>query len=413
MDLKPELIQTEVGLIPEDWSVALLPDVCRFRSGKAHEQFVSEFGQYICVNSKFISTDGRIRKYLSKNFCPATKDDILLVMSDLPNGKALAKAFFVDRNNLYAVNQRVCCLTPYRDFPKYLFYYLNRNPYFLNFDDGVSQTHLLNAVFEKCPIALPPTRIEQEAIAEALTDIDSYIESLEQLLSKQRDNKQGVMQELLSGRRRLPGFQSKATFKDTECGRVSEDWEDRSVASFGEVVTGSTPSTSNAQYWNGTIPWITPTDISTRRDILSGERGITSQAMLLARRLPPGSVLVTCIASIGKNAILQVPGACNQQINAVIPNASTDSRFLYYMFEANKALMLRNAGTTATSIISKGVFLSLTFSVPATRAEQVAIATVLSDIDLEVTQLEDKVAKARDVKQGMMQQLLTGKIRLL
>jgi type I restriction enzyme S subunit len=147
MDLKAKFTQTDAGLIPDDWSVALLPDVCRFRSGKAHEQFISELGRYICVNSKFISTEGRVRKYSTRNVCPARKDDVLLVMSDLPNGKALAKAFYVDQNNLYAVNQRVCALTVYRDSPKYLFYLLNRNPYFLKFDDGVSQTHLLNAVW--------------------------------------------------------------------------------------------------------------------------------------------------------------------------------------------------------------------------------------------------------------------------
>ncbi len=206
MEVKAGYKQTEVGVIPEDWGVRLLPDVCRFRGGKAHEQHISEFGPFVCVNSKFISTDGRVRKYSRVNFCCAKRDDILMVMSDLPNGRALAKAYLADREDLYAVNQRVCALTPYRDSSRYLFYALNRNPYFLKFDDGVNQTHLLNHVFQKCPLPLPPTKAEQEAIAEALIDGDAFIESLEQLLAKKRHLKRGAMQELITGKKRLPGF---------------------------------------------------------------------------------------------------------------------------------------------------------------------------------------------------------------
>jgi len=195
--------KSEVGVIPMDWNVKLLPDVCKFRGGKAHEQYVSEFGEYICVNSKFISTEGLVKKHTTANFCCANKNDVLMVMSDLPNGKALAKAYLTDRDNYYAVNQRVCALTAYYDCPKYLFYILNRNSYFLKFDNGVSQTHLLNNVFAACPIPLPPTKVEQEQIAAALSDIDAEIADLEVQLKKTRALKQGMMQKLLTGEIRL------------------------------------------------------------------------------------------------------------------------------------------------------------------------------------------------------------------
>ena len=202
-ELIPGYKTTEVGVIPEDWEIRLLPDVCRFRGGKAHEQHISEFGRFVCVNSKFISTDGKVRKYSTANFCCAKQNDILMVMSDLPNGRALAKAYLVEQDDLYAVNQRVCALTAFRDCPKYLFYILNRNPYFLKFDDGVSQTHLLNHVFRNCPLPIPPTVPEQEAIAEVLSDIDSDLATLTQRRDKTRAIKQGMMQELLTGRTRL------------------------------------------------------------------------------------------------------------------------------------------------------------------------------------------------------------------
>lgn len=195
---------TEVGLIPKDWEVRLLPEICRFRAGKAHEQVISDSGTYVCVNSKFISTDGVTRKYATRNFCIAKKDDILMVMSDLPNGKALAKTFLADQDDLYAVNQRVCALTTIDGASGFLRFLFNRNEYFLKFDDGVSQTHLLNRVFLKFQFAAPRHVSEQLAIAQTLTDLDAELTALEARIDKTRALKLGMMQELLTGRTRLP-----------------------------------------------------------------------------------------------------------------------------------------------------------------------------------------------------------------
>ena len=126
MEVRPGYKQTELGLIPIDWDVKQLPEVVRFRSGKAHEQHISEFGRFVCVNSKFISTDGSVRKYSTVNLCPAKRSDVLMVMSDLPNGRALAKAYLVEQADLYAVNQRICALSAMRDCSEYLYYLSSR-----------------------------------------------------------------------------------------------------------------------------------------------------------------------------------------------------------------------------------------------------------------------------------------------
>lgn len=187
-----------------EWEVRMLPEVCRFRGGKAHEPYVADDGRFVCVNSKFISTGGKIRKYSTANLCSARAGDILMVMSDLPNGRALAKTFIADQNELYAVNQRVCALTPFENYcGEFLAFVLDRNPYFLKFDDGVSQTHLLNCVFQKCPLFVPPTKPEQTAIAEVLSDMDAELTALEQRREKTRALKQAMMQELLTGRTQL------------------------------------------------------------------------------------------------------------------------------------------------------------------------------------------------------------------
>ncbi len=133
----------------------------------------------------------------------------------------------------------------------------------------------------------------------------------------------------------------------------------------------------------------------------------------MIRKLPPDTLLVTCIASIGKNAILRKAGACNQQINAIVPNDSHNVDFLYYLIENNASYIKGKAGITATLLISKKDFSEITFAFPRNKIEQNQIAKILSDIDLELELLKQKLSKYQLAKQGMMQKLLTGKIRLV
>ena len=197
---------TEVGVIPDDWEIKHLGSIVSYFNGNAHEGYISDLGKYVVVNSKFISTNGKVRKYSDHCFSPTFKNDILMVMSDVPNGRAIARCFLVDMDNYYTINQRICTLRAHQLDERLLFYILNRNPFYLSFDDGVKQTNLRKNDVLSCPLPLPPTKAEQEAIAEALSDADAYIESVERLIAKKRAIKQGAMQELLTGKRRLPGF---------------------------------------------------------------------------------------------------------------------------------------------------------------------------------------------------------------
>jgi type I restriction enzyme S subunit len=194
---------SELGEIPEDWAVFSLLDIANLLHGKAHEPYVAESGKYVVVNSKFVSTNGKVRKYCSQNDCAAKKGDILMVLSDLPNGKALAKCFYADQDEVYAVNQRVCIFRTSVFDSKYLQLILNRHKYFLALDDGVTQTHILNGDIAACQLFAPFNREEQTAIATILSDMDEEIQALEQRLGKTRHIKQGMMQELLTGKTRL------------------------------------------------------------------------------------------------------------------------------------------------------------------------------------------------------------------
>jgi type I restriction enzyme S subunit len=146
--------KTEVGVIPVDWDVKVLGKIVNFTNGKAHESDIKELGQYIVVNSKFISSEAEVKKYSDVCYCPTKKDSILMVMSDLPNGRAIAKCFLVNYNDTYTVNQRICSLEVTDAHPRFVFYLLNRNPFYLQFDDGVKQTNLRRDEVLGCPLPL-------------------------------------------------------------------------------------------------------------------------------------------------------------------------------------------------------------------------------------------------------------------
>lgn len=188
----------------EDWVSLPLTSVVDYIHGKAHEQDIVEHGKYTVVNSKFVSTDGQVAKYSNVNNCKAKKGDILTVLSDLPNGKALAKCYYVSEDDKYAVNQRICIWrSNANNDSMFLKYLLNRHKYFLSLDDGVTQTHILNHHIEKCIISVPKTIEEQETIGNVLFDIDKELSGLMHKQAKLKEVKQGLMQQLLTGKIRL------------------------------------------------------------------------------------------------------------------------------------------------------------------------------------------------------------------
>ena len=157
------------------WEQRKLFDVAEYRNGKAHENDIAEDGIYIVVNSKFVSTDGEVKKYSNKQNEPLKKNEIAFVLSDVPNGRAIAKTFLVDKSSKYTLNQRIAGITPHSDInPKFLSVIMNRNKYFLQFDDGVKQTNLSLDDMKKFE-EFYPCKIEQDQIGMLFSNIDNLI----------------------------------------------------------------------------------------------------------------------------------------------------------------------------------------------------------------------------------------------
>jgi type I restriction enzyme, S subunit len=250
-------------------------------------------------------------------------------------------------------------------------------------------------------IALAPTRAEQEAIAEVLSDADALIESLEQVLAKKRQIKQGAMQELLTGKRRLSGFEGK--------------WELRSLDAIGECVAGLTYA---------------PPDVSSSgllvlraSNVFDGRLRLDDN-VYVAMDVPdrvfvvPGDILI-CVRNGSRDLI----GKCariDERARGMVFGAfmtvfrTPNHEFVYHQFQAAdiKRQINEHLGATINQITNKSLR-SFTIPFPCDAAEAHAIAAVLSDMDTEIGALEEKLDKAHGIKQGMMQELLTGRIRLI
>ncbi|NHB51485.1 restriction endonuclease subunit S [Helicobacter pylori] len=388
---------------PSNWQKVRLGDICEFGNGGAYETLIVENGDFKLISLNSIDIDGNLKNTMKRvNFYDNSlkQDDIVMVLSDVAHGDFLGLCAVIPSND-YVLNQRMGRLRKRNDYINILFLrlYINANQkYFKMQGQGSSQLNLSKKAIEDFEIPLPPLN-EQIAIANILSGLDRYLYSLDALILKKESVKKALSFELLSQRKRLKGF--------------NQAWQRVKVKDFGIIITGSTPLTQISEYWNGTISWITPTDINDNKDIFNSERKITQKGLDTIRMIPKNSVLVTCIASIGKNAILRVNGACNQQINAIIPNKDFNADFIYYLMENNKQYLLGKAGVTATYIISKQVFEEIDFFVPKDLNEQIAIANVLSGLDHEIISLKNKKRQFENIKKALNHDLMSAKIRVL
>ena len=274
--------------------------------------------------------------------------------------------------------------------------------YFEQNQIGGGQKNVNAGALKHLAVPLPPTLAEQRAIAEALSDVDKLLGSLEKLIAKKRAIKQAAMQQLLTGKTRLPGF--------------SGEWETTTLGEVANIKNGATPSTQISAYWNGSIPWCTPTDITATQGkyLLATERSVTEAglASCAASLLPVGTLLLCSRATIGEIKIAVSPVCTNQGFKSLVCKDNVSNEFLYYLLLTLKPQMIERAiGSTFLEIGKRDVS-SIKLCVP-TYAEQRAIAAVLSDMDAEIAALERRRDKTRAIKQGMMQQLLTGRVRLV
>ena len=199
---------------------------CEFFNGKAHEKSIDENGKYIVVNSKFISSEGKSFKRTNEQMFPLYKGDIVMVMSDVPNGKALAKCFIIDKDDTYSLNQRICCIRSKEFDTKYLYYQLNRHEHFLAFNNGENQTNLRKDDILACPL-IKPSIEEQKRMVGELDEVFISLEKAKENISINLENAKSI-------------YQSELNRVFTEKG---ENWDTKLLKEVCEKITDGTHQT--------------------------------------------------------------------------------------------------------------------------------------------------------------------------
>lgn len=286
------------------------------------------------------------------------------------------------------------------------------NSYFLSsffqsefYQKEILSKSLLNAVpckinmeeLRRTRILLPETR-EQQKIADCLSSLDDLIEATNRKIEVLKEHKKGLMQRLFpkEGKNvpelRFPEFQE------------TKGWAKKQIIDLGEVITGNTPSKKEGKYWNGDFAWITAQDFKGKY-INDSILKLTRFGKNKARVIPQNSVLVTCIASIGLNAINKIECSTNQQINTICCNRKYHYEYVYYLITYNVKRLKQLAGQTAVPIITKKNFEEFEVYTVENYDEQQKIADCLSSLDELIEATSQKVEILKEHKKGLMQQL--------
>jgi type I restriction enzyme S subunit len=409
--MKPGYKQTEVGVLPEDWEISTVGREFDVKLGKMldSEKNVGVLKPYLGnravqwnqIDIRELPTIRMTRADMER--FSLRKGDILVCEGGEVGRAAIWEAPLDECYYQKALHR----LRPIRGFNVQLMVGFLRQwseqGVLSNYITQTSIAHLPREKLMEVPLPVPPLP-EQRAIAGALSDVDALLGAQEALLAKKRDLKAAAMQQLLTGETRLPGF--------------TGEWEVKTLGEVAEIRSGGTPSTIEPRFWDGEVPWCTPTDITA----LNGHKylGETSRTITelglkasSAEMIPPHSVVMTSRATIGECAINVVPVSTNQGFKNFIPTAATDVPFLYYLLGTQKQGFISLCGGSTFLEIGKTQLTAYKVEIPSSKAEQTAIAAVLSDMDAEIAALEAQRDKTRALKQGMMQELLTGRIRLL
>jgi type I restriction enzyme, S subunit len=426
--------QTEVGVIPNDWVVRKLGESIDYLVSGYHivasKVNSDQIGiPYMTGPSDFASGKIVISKYSTQSGAMCKQNDILITVKGSGAGKIIIS------NGSYCISRQLMAIGSERNSNKYLYYVLFRTVDSLRSKasgliPGISRSDL-----KHIPIPLPPTLAEQEKIAEVLSDTDAYIEKLESILQKKKWIKQGAMQELLTGKKRLVGKSNKAElrkqsskntdvplgYKMTEVGVIPEDWVVRKLGDVGKFRKGK--GIKKDEVSNEGKPCIRYGEIYTiynnivkfPKSFISEETAISSEKIEYGDILFAGSGETS--TEIGKSVAYINKYSAYAGGDIVILNLTQDylPEFFGYLlndYYVKKQKSMFSQGDTVAHIYSASLK-KIIIPLPPTIAEQEKIAEVLSDMDAEIEKIESKIEKYKYIKKGMMQKLLTGQLRLV
>lgn len=413
-----------VNHYPKDWRIVLLSELSieGFQNGLFYEVARKNKGIPIInvgdlyksspiANDKlelFNATAEEIKRYQVFN------GDLFFTRSSIvPSGIAFCNWYRCSEKKAVVFDSHVVRFKTNTDVVNPMYLYLacirpDARKYFLANAKTATMTTIDQTVLGRCPIPYPALK-EQTAIAEAVSDADSLISSMQKLIQKKKAIKQGALQELLTGKKRLPGFNEEweeLNFAESAKLKARIGWQGLTTSEY--LQSGYAYLITGTDFHNGRIKWETCHFVDEKR-----------YKQDLNIQIKKHDILLTKDGTIGKVAYIsnvQKPTTLNSGVFVIRPakEDSFDPNFVYHILNSflfDNFLAKLSAGSTINHLYQKD-FVDFTFKAPSKLVEQQAIAQVLSDMDSEIDQLEKKLAKYQQIKQGMMQELLTGRIRL-
>lgn len=423
--MKPGYKQTEVGVIPEEWDAVPLSRLGQFKNGinKGSEAFghgspfVNLMDVFGVSSIKSGDAFGLVKtSEAEQKTYDLNHGDVIFIRSSVkPSGVGLTAVVEVDLpKTVYSG-----FLIRFRDnnaldigFKRHCFYSEHFRNKLIGASSVSANTNINQDNLKKLLIALPPTTAEQRAIAAALSDVDALLGGLDQLIAKKRDLKQAAIQQLLTGKTRLPGFSREWEVK--RLGDAGKCLRGVSYKGDSDLSTHDTPNTKRLLRSNNVQNAIVVTD----------EVQFVNTARVSSHQILNKGDILICMANgskalVGKAGLFNVSNGFDYTFGAFMGCFRTDSyeanpTFVFYLFQTVRYRDYINnllAGSSINNLRPSSIE-SLEFSTPPV-AEQTAIATILSDMDAELSALMARRDKTSDLKQAMMQELLTGRIRLV
>ena len=405
---------TDVGVIPEDWEVITLDILGKFSKGAGISKSEANsgtikairYGELYTIHNYIIKKyESFISQEVANKSKKLIKGDIVFACSGETKEDIGKCAAFVDDCETYAGGDTIIFSPTIKTDSNYLGYILNSSSSMdqkSSSAQGDSVVHISVDSIRNIQIPLPDF-LEQQAIADALTKVDNLITSLTKVIEKKKLIKKGAMQKLLSGEMRLDGYNN--IIKSVN------------LSDIGEIKAGGTPSTNVPSYWGGTINWLQSGAVKNRvLDIRDVEKTITYDGLASssAYLIKENSVLIAITgATCGNIAYLPFKSAANQSVVAIQVNVGFNSKYIFYMLIQNSDKIVNNRGGSAQGGVAVNILKEIELCIHEDIDEQTAIADILTTMDNEIEALEKERDKYKCIKQGMMQQLLTGKIRLI
>lgn len=395
-----EFKNTELGLIPEDWEVKTLGDISQtYSGGTPNTSNRSYYGGSINFIASGDLNKGRIQNVIGKitksgfdnsSAKMVPKNTLLIAMYGATAG--ISAITEIEG----AINQAVLAVFPIKTEYKYIFYWwqLNKDKLVRTLTQG-GQPNLSGNLIKSVQIPLPPTLAEQTAIATALNDADALISSLEKLIAKKKAMKQGAVQELF---------------------KPQKGWQTKSLGDIANIRRGASPRPIKDPKWFSQKGrgWIRISDVTSSNVYLnSTTQYLSEEGVKNSVPVDKGDLIMSICATIGVPVIINIP-ACIHDGFVLFSNYENylDTFYLYFFLQKETDTLVGKGQPGTQKNLNISIVSNIEISYPSVE-EQKKIGLILKDIDIELSGLEQRLEKQKQLKQGMMQSLLTGKIRLV